>query len=322
MRWSRAMSERPLRLRDHLLYRGAVGFLAGAGRLPLGVTRPLGAQVGALVMVLNARDRRRSRSHLRIAFPSLDEEAVRDLLRRNARHVGMLLAEVAWLLRATPEEVSKLCGMTGLEHLERPLAAGAGAVVITGHCGNWELLNARLGVAGIPLTVAVRGLHDPRLDRIITTLRSRFGTEVVPRGQEAGRRLLAALAANRVNGLLIDQDIKDIPGVFVPFFGRPAWTPFGAAALALRRGCPVLPVFDHRLGDGRHQVEIHPPLPDPPPGAPEERILVLTAAATAAIECQIRSCPEQWVWMHRRWRRQPPAATDGSGPGEDPASTP
>jgi KDO2-lipid IV(A) lauroyltransferase len=310
------MSERPLRLRDHLLYRGVVGILAGAGRLPLGVSRPLGAQVGALVMALNARDRRRSRSHLRIAFPSLDEEAVRDLLRRNARHVGMLLAEVAWLLRATPGEVAELCRISGTEHVERALAAGTGAVVITGHCGNWELLNARLGVAGLPLTVAVRGLHDPRLDQIVTSMRSRFGAEMVPRGQEAGRRLLAALAANRVNGLLIDQDIKDIPGVFVPFFGRPAWTPLGAASLALRRGCPVLPVFDHRLDDGRHQVELHPPLPEPPPGTPEERITALTAAATAAIERQIRAYPEQWVWMHRRWRRQPVGAA-AAGPAEN-----
>jgi len=302
------MSERPLRLRDHLLYQGVVGFLAGAGRLPLGVSRPLGAHIGALAMALNVRDRRRSRTHLRIAFPDLDEKSVRDLLRRNARHVGMLLAEVAWLLRATPEEVAELCRISGTEHVERALAAGTGAVLITGHCGNWELLNARLGVAGLPLTVAVRGLHDPRLDQIVTSMRSRFGAEMVPRGQEAGRRLLAALAANRVNGLLIDQDIKDIPGVFVPFFGRPAWTPLGAASLALRRGCPVLPVFDHRLGDGRHQVELHPPLPEPPPGTPEERISALTAAATAAIERQIRAYPEQWVWMHRRWRRQPPPA--------------
>jgi KDO2-lipid IV(A) lauroyltransferase len=302
------MTERPLRLRDHLLYGTVVGFLAAAGRLPLGVTRPLGAQIGAVVMGLNARDRRRSRDHLRIAFPSLGEEAVRSLLRRNARHVGTLLAEVAWLLQATPEDVAGLCPISGLEHLERPLAAGTGAVVITGHCGNWELLNARLGVAGIPMTIAVRGLHDPRLDQITTGLRSRFGTEVVPRGQDAGRRLLAALAANRVDGLLIDQDIKDIPGVFVPFFGRPAWTPSGAAMFALRRGCPLVPAFDHRLDDGRHQAEVLPPLPEPPPGPTEERIAALTAAATLAIEGQVRAYPEQWVWMHRRWRRQPPPA--------------
>jgi Kdo2-lipid IVA lauroyltransferase/acyltransferase len=310
------MSRRPLRARDQLLYRGLETFLSAAGRLPLGVTRPLGAQIGATAMAISARDRRRARSHLRLAFPSLDEASMRALLRSTARHVGKLLAEVAWLLRATPEEVAEQCAITGLEHLQRPLAAGTGAVLITGHCGNWELCNARVGVAGIPLTIAVRGMHDPRLDRIATALRSRFGAEVVPRGQDAGRRLFAALAANRVNGLLIDQDIRDIPGVFVPFFGRPAWTPSGAASLALRHGCPVVPIFAHRRSDGRHLAEIHPPLPDPPPGPSEERITALTAAATAAIERQIRAYPEQWVWMHRRWRTRPAAAAAAAGPAE------
>jgi len=308
------MSRRPPRPRDRVLYRALEAFLSVGGRLPLGVTRPLGAQVGALVMALDARDRRRARSHLRIAFPSLDEAAIRALLRSTARHSGALLAEVAWLLQATAEEVAEQCTITGLEHLQRPLAVGTGAVLITGHCGNWELLNARLGVAGIPLTVAVRGIHDPRLDSIATSLRSRFGAEMVPRGQDAGRRLLAALAANRVNGLLIDQDIRDIPGVFVPFFGRPAWTPSGAASLALRQGCPVVPVFAHRRSDGQHIVEIQPPLPEPPPGTSEERITALTAAATAAIERQIQAYPEQWVWMHRRWRTQPPTAADRAVP--------
>lgn len=308
------MSRRQPRPRDRVLYRVLEALLAAGGRLPLGLTRPLGMQIGALAMALDARDRRRARSHLRIAFPSLDEAAVRALLRGTARHLGALLAEVAWLLQATAEQVAEQCAITGLEHVRSALEAGTGAVLFTGHCGNWELLNARLGVAGIPLTIAVRGFHDPRLDHLATGLRSRFGCEVVPRGQEAGRRLVAALTANRVNGLLIDQDIRGIPGVFVPFFGRPAWTPSGAASIALRRQCPLVPAFGHRRADGRHSVEIHPPLPEPPPGPAEERVTALTAAATAAIEEQIRAHPEQWVWMHRRWRTQPPAAVDASAP--------
>jgi len=217
-----------------------------------------------------------------------------------------MLAEVAWLLRATPEQVAELCTIDGVEHLERPLAAGSGVVLITGHCGNWELLNARIGVAGIPMTIAVRSVYDPRLDAIATKLRSRFGTEVVPRGQEAGRRLLGALSDNRVVGLLIDQDIRDIPGVFVDFFSRPALTPSGAASLALHRGCPVVPAFGCRRVDGSHVVEVHPPLPEPAAGSPEDRVRELTAEATAAIERQVRAHPAQWAWLHRRWRSQPP----------------
>jgi KDO2-lipid IV(A) lauroyltransferase len=123
--------------------------------------------------------------------------------------------------------------------------------------------------------------------------------------------LLAALARNRVVGLLIDQDIGDIPGVFVHFFGRPAWTPSGAASLALHRRCPIVPAFAHRRADGSHVVEVHPPLPEPAPGPKEDRVAELTAAATAAIERQVRAHPEQWVWLHRRWRRQPSAPPTG-----------
>jgi KDO2-lipid IV(A) lauroyltransferase len=300
------MSDRKLRPHHHVLYRIGQRFLSAAGRLPLTVTRPVGGMIGQTAMALSSRDRRRSRDHIRLAFPDLDEAQVRRLLQANARHFGAMLAEVGWLLQASPEQVGDLCEIQGREHIDRPLQAGTGVVLITGHCGNWELLNARLGVAGIPLTIAVRSIYDPRLDNVATTLRSRFGTDVVARGREAGRRLASALIANRVVGLLIDQDIRDIPGVFVDFFGHPARTPSGAASLALHRGCPVVPAFGHRRADGSHIVEVGPPLPEPGPGSTEDRVRELTAAATAAIERQVRSHPEQWVWLHRRWRTQPP----------------
>lgn len=301
------MNERKLRLHHHVLYRIGQGFLSAASRLPLTVTRPVGAMIGQTAMALNRRDRNRSRDHIRLAFPNLGETQVRRLLRANARHFGAMLAEVGWLLQASPEQVVDLCEISGREHLDQPLRDGTGVVLITGHCGNWELFNARIGVEGLPITIAVRSIYDPRLDVVATTLRSRFGTDVVARGHEAGRRLASALAANRVIGLLIDQDIRDIPGEFVDFFGRPAWTPSGAASLALHRGCPVVPAFSHRRSDGSHIIEVHPALPEPGPGSTEDRIRELTAAATAAIERQVRSRPEQWVWLHRRWRTQPPS---------------
>ncbi|MEE8466883.1 MAG: lysophospholipid acyltransferase family protein, partial [Planctomycetota bacterium] len=130
---------------------------------------------------------------------------------------------------------------------------------------------------------------------------------VWPRGPDAARRLIRALAKNRVVGLLIDQDIGDIPGVFVPFFGRPAWTPTGAAMFALRRRCPVIPAFIHRCPDGTHRLEIQPPLTIPSTGSAQSQIAELTAASTACIERQIRAHPEQWVWSHRRWRTRPPS---------------
>jgi Kdo2-lipid IVA lauroyltransferase/acyltransferase len=275
--------------RHELLYHAFRVFLGGAGMLPLAVTRPLGRQIGVAALALVSRDRKRARAHLRIAFPDRSESEIRSLLLAFARHLGLLLAEVSWLWRASPYQVMKLCSIEGLEHLQGALDEGRGAVLVTGHCGNWELLNARLCVAGIPMTIAVRGLKDARLDRVASTLRSR----------------VAALNRNRVNGLLIDQDIRDVPSIFVPFFGRPAWTPSGAATLAIRKHCAAVPAFIFRRADNTHHVVVHPPLPSPERGPLSDKVTELTARSTAAIEQQIVGHPEQWVWMHRRWRTRP-----------------
>ncbi len=293
------------RVRDDAVFLLVRAFLALGGHLSYRTLQRLGGRLGRLALRLAGRDRARAMDHLAIAFPELSEDERSALVRRSALHLGQTLGEVAWLWHATAEPVAEVCPIDGVEHLRGALEQGRGAVLVTAHCGNWELLNASLGAHGIPMTIAVRELYDPRLDRIVTTLRERFGAEVVARGDEAGRRLAAALKANRVDGLLIDQDIRDVPSTFVPFFGRPAWTPIGAAALALRARCAVIPAFVHRRQDGSHSATVSPPLALPQEGSLRQRTTELTAAATAAIERQIRSHPEQWVWMHRRWRTQP-----------------
>jgi len=273
--------------------------------IPLPISRSLGSMLGRSARHFARRDVLRARDQLKTAFPDISREEVEAIVKGMMRHLGITAAEILWLLHANSSQVDELCELRGQEHLFRALEQGRGAVVITGHLGNWELLNARLGTAGIPMSIAVRDLDEPRFDRLATRLRERFGAEVIQRGRRAGQSLQNALRRNRVNGLLIDQDIRDIPGVHVPFFGRPALTPVGAAQLALKAGCPVVPLFSYRRKDMSHLGEIFPPIPIPDSGSMEERALELTARATAVIEAQIRRHPEQWVWMHRRWRTKP-----------------
>jgi KDO2-lipid IV(A) lauroyltransferase len=287
------------------LYASFRSFLAVGGRLPLALSRPIGRTLGQTALGLLPRSRERIHAHLEIAFPDLDRSQRDALVRNTARHFGLMLAEVAWLWHARPRDVEKLCELEGAENFFEALDAKRGVIFTTAHCGTWEMFGARLPVAGVPFTSAARELDNPRLDRLVTAMRSRFGGEIILRGPAAGKRMVRALAENRVATLLIDQDIRDIPGVFVPFFGRPAWTPSGAAMLAIRRKSPLLPGFIHRRADGTHKIEIHPPLPIPVDGSLEDRVEELTAAATAAVERQIRAHPEQWVWMHRRWRTKP-----------------
>jgi KDO2-lipid IV(A) lauroyltransferase len=294
-----------LRPSHHVAYLAVRSLLAAGRIVPLTLLRRTGGALGALVPMVGGRDVRRAREHLAVAFPDLAEDDRARLLRASLRHLGRVLGEVAWLRHATAARVDSVCDITGTEHFAEALERGTGAILATGHLGNWEMMNARLFTAGLPMTIIVRSVYDPRLDRLITAIRSRFGTEVIHRQPGVGRTLMHALSQNRVIGLLIDQDIPDLVGAFVPFFGRPAWTPTGGATLALRAGCPVVPTFTHRRADGRHLVEIQPPLADPVGGSAADRAIELTAAATAAIEAQIRRHPEQWVWMHRRWRTQP-----------------
>ncbi len=309
------MGKRSRHLRHELLFLVLRLLLRLGAFLPLWLLRPIGRVLASVALHASSSEKQHAIEGLTTAFPDATHAERRSLLKQMAHHFGNMLGEVVFLWGAKAPRIRRLYTMNGREFLISALEGGRGAVLVTCHCGNWELLNAALGLEGIPMTIAVRKLFDPRLDSIATALRARFGTQVVFRGRHAGRNLAQALVSNRVVGLLIDQDITKISGVFVPFFGRPAWTPSGAAMLALASGSPIVPAFVHRRPDGTHQIDILPPLPAPESTTDQkEAIRELTASATAAIEAQIRKHPSQWVWMHRRWRTQPPPPTTNTPP--------
>ena len=292
------------KLRHDLGYALLRVLLAASRLLPLQVLRDLGWLTGRAALPLARRDRGRALAHIARAFPENDESWRRALARRCAGHLGRVLGEVAWLWSASPEAVLARTEFVGLEHLTGGLRPDRGAILATGHCGNWEWLNLGLGASGIQMTVAAREVYDPRLDEVARRLRGRFGGETALRGKGAGNKLVQALRHGRVIGLLIDQDIE-APGVFVEFFGQPAWTPTGAALLALRTGCPAVAGFAARLPDGRVRLSFSPPVEMPSGADLDTAVARLTATFTAHIERQVREHPEQWVWMHRRWKHQP-----------------
>ncbi|MDD5562590.1 MAG: lysophospholipid acyltransferase family protein [Thermoanaerobaculaceae bacterium] len=298
------MASRLRALRDDLGYVGIRALLGGSRALPLAALRAVGRAAARCALALPGRDRGRARQHIAIAFSDRPEAWRRKLLGACAGHLGAVLGEVAWLWSAAPEAILARTEFVGLEHLTGALGAERGALLVTGHCGNWEWLNLGLGASGVPMTVAARQVYDPRLGEVARRLRGRFGGETALRGQGAGAKLLHALHHGRVIGLLIDQDIE-APGAFVEFFGRPAWTPTGAALLAVRTGRPIVTGFAVRLPDGTMRLEFDPPTAPPAGEDLDADVATLTAALTARIERQVRAHPEQWVWMHKRWRHQP-----------------
>lgn len=289
-------------LRDRLVAAALRGFAALLAPLSFFAAQRVGRAIGRLVWRLSRRDHRRAMDHLAIAFPDQSVPERRQTSRACFIHQGVNLAECLWLLRHQPADLQPLVTIEGLEPVLELRRTGRPMVILTGHCGNWELLACLLNTLDLNMKVLGREMESSHLNELLVEIRARYGTETIGRGGSgAARQLLGSLRGGGVVGMLIDQDI-DVEGVWVPFFGKPAYTPVAAARMALRMKAHVVPTFIERLPDGRHLASFRP-LGELPTDETEA-----TAIMTAAIEAQIRRRPEQWVWWHKRWRRQPPRA--------------
>lgn len=276
----------------------AGALMAAAGRLAY---RPLGIRRGVV------------ESHLRQAFPDRDARWLRRTAAAAYAHLGREGLSLLRLYRLGPEDVSRETRVIeGLDALRAAVDQGRGAVLVTGHFGNWEIGGAALAVRGIPLDVVVQRQANPLFDRLINDARARLGMRVIYRGR-APKDALRGLREGRAVAFVADQDARRA-GVFVPFLGRPASTYRGPAVLALRSGAPVFMGTAVRAPDGRYDVRLRP-IPDPPPGDAEERAEALTAAYTGALEAAVRERPEQYFWHHRRWKTTPPAPGAGERGG-------
>ncbi len=230
--------------------------------------------------------------------------ARRRLYRRACHHLGLVFVELCALLTRPLERVVRSITLEGREHLDRVMADPGRALVLTAHLGNWEILAAAHRLAPYPLAVVVRPLDARWLNVLAERLRRKAGVEIIDKSR-ALRPVLEALGRGGLVGILLDQNATRNEGVFVPFFGRAASTSRAMAILALRTGTPVLPIFARREGTGRHRVIIGAPLSPPDAKDREEAIVELTARCTAVIEAAIRESPEQWLWIHHRWRTRP-----------------
>ena len=290
--------------RNAALARAIGGFSRALGALPMPAALAVGRGLGTAAHALLATPRRLAVAHMGLAFPELDLATRRRLVGATFRHAGQAFAELSLFetILRRPDYVR----LEGVEALDTALARGRGAIAVTGHVGNWELLAAWAAAIGYPITVVVRRVNDLRFHSLIVRFRAAAGVEVLVRDDP---RFVAAvgdaLRRNRVVAMLIDQDTRGA-GVFVPFFGRPAHTPPGAALLALRARVPVVTTFIERRPEGGHLVRVLPVPAELPRG--REGVRELTARLTAAIEAQIRRSPAEWVWWHERWRKQPSAA--------------
>ena len=289
--------------------------------MPMSFVRSFGASLGRFVYAIDVPHRRIALENLRAAFPGRPAAEHRAVARSMFAHFGSLLLELLKFGGYSREQMLAAVETEGEERARQARQQGRGILFFTGHFGYWEMQAIAHPLRHHPNAVLARPLDNPYLHRLLERIRTSTGNTVIYR-QGAVRKMLRELASNGGIALLIDQHLHTPDAIYVDFFQRPAATTSALAALALRTGAVVIPVFALPLPGGRYRLIYEHPV-DPPRADTPDAIREFTQRCTDVLEMYVRRHPEMWLWMHRRWRDRGPepgldAAIDESpeGPAE------
>jgi len=272
------------------------------GWLPRGLSRLLAGVLTWCAYRALGRLRRVGQRNLKLAQPELSAQERDRILRGVFRHLGWQLVEFCRMTRYTPENTRNWIRTEGLDHYLTAKARGKGVLIVTGHLGAWELSSFYHSLMGHPMGMVIRRLDNRRLDEFVNGIRCLHGNRVLPKDDFA-RGLLTAMRKGQTVGILMDTNMTPPQGVFVQFFGKEACTASGLARVALKTGAAVLPGFMlWEPTEGRYVLHFGPELVFARTGEAEADIVAATQQCTSAIESWIRRYPDQWLWIHRRWK--------------------
>jgi KDO2-lipid IV(A) lauroyltransferase len=239
------------------------------------------------------------------AFPELSHDEVVALARESYAHLGRTFVESALFDKLGKQGVLDIAeDVEGWHHIDEAMANGKGIIFVTGHVGNWELAGAYVAARDVPLDAIARGMANPLTDEYVTRVREATGMVIV-HDSEAVRRAPRSLRAGRGVAFIADQGVLGLASTFVPFFGRPAKTPRGAAVFALRFEVPVIFMVALRKPNGRFRIVVER-IETKRTANMDRDVDSIVAAFTQHLEKWVRLVPAQYFWQHRRWRRQPP----------------
>jgi KDO2-lipid IV(A) lauroyltransferase len=287
---------------EYWLVRLLVGFV---GALPRGLARAVGAGIGWVAWTLMGGLRKTGLRNLELALPEKSAPERREILRKVYRSLGWQVAEFCKMSQYTLAEASQFIRYEGLEHYLGAREKGKGVLVVTGHLGAWELSSFYHSLRGYPMSLVIRRLDNARVDAFVNRIRCLHGNRVIHKDDFA-RGLLTAMHQGETVGILMDTNMTPPQGVFVPYFGVEACTASGLARVALKSGAAVLPGFllwDE--GEGQYVLHFGEELELLRTGDAPADVVANTALFTAAIESYVRRYPEQWLWVHRRWKTRP-----------------
>jgi len=301
----------------HRLENLIVGGLINVVRImPDVLVRAMGHALGLAFYTLDRAHRRIAERNLATAFPARTVHERRAIARGAFTHFGRLLLELLKFSTLSLEAMMHRVEFDGEDRARIAYAQGKGVLFFTGHFGYWELHAIAHGLQIEPIGVLARALDNQYLNGVLEGIRQRTGNTVIYR-RGSIRRVMRMLHAGHGIALLIDQHIQGRDGIYVDFFERPAATTSALAALALRTGAPVVPVFALPLGAGRYRMIYEHPV-EPPRADSDQAIREFTQRCTDVLEMYVRRHPDLWLWMHRRWRDGGPSL-DGV-PGMFPAT--
>lgn len=290
---------------ERLQYVVAWTFVKMLGVLPRPVARGLAAGTVRLLLLLLPRMRKTAEFNLRLAFPEWSEAQRRVVLKGMARNLGWMAAEFARLPRYTRENIESVVLLDGHENFLAGKSRGKGVIYLTGHIGAWELSSYAHALYGFPLHYMARPLDNAPLDEMVNEYRGRSGNKPIYKN-EAARMMLKVLKDAGTIGILADQNTMPGEGVFVDFFGTQACTTTGIARVALHTDAAVVPGYaywDQNLR--KYRLRFEPPVELVRTGDTERDVRENTQRFTKVIEEIIRKHPEQWVWIHARWKNRP-----------------
>ena len=291
-------------LRDRAQYAVLRALAVVLGLLSWRAATNLAGSLGTLFYSPLGIRRRVAEKQIAAAFPEFSSREVKRVARESYRHLGRVAAETALLSRLDAKGVLEhVQGTDGFELIAKRVAEGTGAIMLTGHLGNWELGGAAVAANGMPIDVVARLMGNSLFDEYLTRTRARLGMTVV-RDRDAVRQTARSLRAGRVIAFLVDQSGLHIASSFINFFGRPAKTPRGPAVFALRLNVPVFFGVSIRQPDGRYRIHVREIIVERT-GDTEHDVDAILNEYSRLLERFVREAPEQYFWQHRRWKRQP-----------------
>jgi KDO2-lipid IV(A) lauroyltransferase len=275
-----------------------------------------GAGLGMLVYRLVPSRRRIAYDNLSKALgDSLSEHELRDIVKKVFQNIGRTLVEFARFGKIKQEGAQRLIVGSGKEYFEKALREGRGAIMVTAHFGNWELLGSWIAAVGFPVDFLVGTQHNRKVDDMFNEFRRQMGVNIIPL-KTSIRKIFKSLKANRVAAMVADQHAHS-GRLVIDFFGRKAATPKGPAAFAVRAQCPLIPMLMRRERYDRHVIEVGRPIYPPNTGDEEKDIKTMTIAYTRFFEEGIRRYPDQWMWTHRRWKLKTDTTYDRPNQSDD-----